>query len=204
MKIITISREFGSGGRELGKRLSDTLGMAYYDREILTALMERTALHEAYLDRKIEEGNLHDFSVTFGRTFSYLKGGMDTAKILAEQQRLIREIAQKGEDFIIIGRNADVALQEYHPLNLFIYADMESKIKRCRERGSEKVTDVELGKYIRQVDKGRKKSREMLSNYVWGQKESYHLCINTSGVSIKEIVPAIAIYANTMLGGKKE
>lgn len=204
MKIITISREFGSGGRELGKRLGDTLGMAYYDREILTALMEKTALDEEYLNRKIEEGNLYGFPVTFGHTFSYLGRGTDTAKLLAEQQMLIREIAKKGEDFIIIGRNADVALQEFHPLNLFVYADMESKVKRCRAREENGLTDGELVKRIRQVDKGRKKSRELLSDRPWGEKESYHLCINTSEVSIKEIVPVIASYANMMLGGRKE
>lgn len=120
MKIITVSREFGSGGRELGKRLADALGMQYYDREILTALAEQTAMDEAYVSKKMEQGNMQHFPITFARTFSYGGGENNTAKLLAEQQKLLKKIAEKGGDFIIIGRNADIALGEYHPLNLFV------------------------------------------------------------------------------------
>lgn len=200
MKIITISREFGSGGRELGKRLADTLGIQYYDREILTALTEKTALDEVYVSRKMEQGNVHHFPITFARTFSYPKSESNTAKLLAEQQKLLKKIAEKGEDFVITGRNADIALEEFQPLNLFVYADMESKVKRCMAREEGNLTAAEMVKRIRQVDKGRKKSRELMTERAWGAKEAYHLCINTSDVTIKEIVPAVAEYAKIMLG----
>lgn len=200
MKIITISREFGSGGRELGKRLADAMGMQYYDREILTALTEETALDEAYVSRKMEQGNVHHFPITFARTFSYPRNESNTAKLLAEQQKLLKKIAEKGEDFVMIGRNADIALEEFQPLNLFVYADMESKVNRCMAREEGDLTAAEMVKRIRQVDKGRKKSRELMTKRAWGAKEAYHLCINTSGVTIKEIVPAIAEYAKIMLG----
>lgn len=200
MKIITISREFGSGGRELGKRLADAMGMQYYDREILTALTEETALDEAYVSRKMEQGNVHHFPITFARTFSYPRNESNTAKLLAEQQKLLKRIAEKGEDFVMIGRNADIALEEFQPLNLFVYADMESKVNRCMAREEGDLTAAEMVKRIRQVDKGRKKSRELMTEWAWGAKEAYHLCINTSGVTIKEIVPAIAEYAKIMLG----
>lgn len=200
MKIITISREFGSGGRELGKRLADAMGMQYYDREILTALTEETALDEAYVSRKMEQGNVHHFPITFARAFSYPRNESNTAKLLAEQQKLLKKIAEKGEDFVMIGRNADIALEEFQPLNLFVYADMESKVNRCMAREEGDLTAAEMVKRIRQVDKGRKKSRELMTERAWGAKEAYHLCINTSGVTIKEIVPAIAEYAKIMLG----
>lgn len=200
MKIITISREFGSGGRELGKRLADAMGMQYYDREILTALTEETALDEAYVSRKMEQGNVHHFPITFARTFFYPRNESNTAKLLAEQQKLLKKIAEKGEDFVMIGRNADIALEEFQPLNLFVYADMESKVNRCMAREEGDLTAAEMVKRIRQVDKGRKKSRELMTEWAWGAKEAYHLCINTSGVTIKEIVPAIAEYAKIMLG----
>ena len=71
MKIITISREFGSGGREIGKRISDILNMNYYDREILTAIAKNTEMDERYIESIINNGSIHSFPLTFGRdTFS--------------------------------------------------------------------------------------------------------------------------------------
>ena len=148
MRIITVGREFGSGGRELGKRLADELSMNYYDREILTALAGKLKMDESYISEKVDRGLLSAIPVSFGRTFSYRQ--QDTVKILAEQQNIIREIAKKGEDFVIVGRNADVILAQYHPFRIFVYADMESKLNRCKER--EELED--LAKRIRQVDKG--------------------------------------------------
>ena len=73
MNIITISREFGSGGRELGKRLAEALGYAYYDREILSMLAEQTDLNEDYLERTLEENSLTNlYPITIGQTFSIM------------------------------------------------------------------------------------------------------------------------------------
>ncbi len=198
MRIITIGREFGSGGRELGKRLADELSMNYYDKEILTAIADKLQMDENYIGKKADGGLLHAIPLSFGRTFAYRQ--QDTVRILVEQQKIIREIAEKGEDFVIVGRNADVILKQYHPFRLFVYADMESKLCRCKERGegNESWTDEELAKRIRQVDKGRAKNRELLSGSMWGRKESYDLCVNTSGVLVKEIVPVVADYANVI------
>lgn len=71
MKIITISREFGSGGREIGKRISDILNMNYYDREILTAIAKNTEMDERYIESIINNGSIHSFPLTFGRTKPY-------------------------------------------------------------------------------------------------------------------------------------
>lgn len=218
MRIITIGREFGSGGRELGKRLADKLEMNYYDKEILTAIAKKLQMDESYISQKADLGFLSAIPVSFGRTFAYRQ--QDTVKILVEQQNIIREIAEKGEDFVIVGRNADVILKKYQPLKLFVYADMESKIRRCKEReaaqegtqdkireelqktGKAQWQEEELARKIRQVDKGRAKNRELLSGSAWGRKESYDLCVNTSGITIKEIIPAIAEYANIMFRRK--
>ena len=72
MKIITVSREFGSGGRELGKRLSDCLGWPYYDREIISAVARRNALDEGYVEDALEQGDFRGVPLTIGRTFAYL------------------------------------------------------------------------------------------------------------------------------------
>lgn len=197
MRIITVGREFGSGGRELGKRLADELYMNYYDREILTALAGKLKMDESYISEKVDRGLLSAIPVSFGRTFSYRQ--QDTVKILAEQQNIIREIAKKGEDFVIVGRNADVILAQYHPFRIFVYADLESKLNRCKEREERE----DLAKRIRQVDKGRAKNRELLFGSIWGRKENYDLCVNTSGVVIKEIVPLIAEYVNLSFKGER-
>ena len=93
MKIITISREFGSGGREIGKRISDILNMNYYDREILTAIAKNTEMDERYIESIINNGSIHSFPLTFGRTFSYSSDINNKAVLLAQQHKIIKEIA---------------------------------------------------------------------------------------------------------------
>ena len=168
MNIITISREFGSGGREVGKRLADALGYAYYDREILTALAEDTRMDTEYLERALEQGSFAAlYPVTFGRTFSYHTG--HASGLLARQTKLLHMLAAK-DHCVLVGRNANVVLEEYRPLRLFVYADMETKIRRCRERETNGVlrSDQEYEKQIRRVDKQRAKLHAMLCPYPWG------------------------------------
>lgn len=198
MKIITISREFGSGGREVGKRLADALGFAYYDREIITAVAQKSSFDEEYVEKTLERGMPRTFSISFGRTFSFPDVAQQNyTKMLVAQQQFISDIAKKGEDFIIVGRAADVILQEHNPLNLFVYAEMSSKIKRCRERAKdgENMTDREYSRKIKQVDLGRAVNRQLLADGGWGDKESYHLCINTTDAEIKKLIDPIAAFA---------
>ncbi|MBQ8029694.1 MAG: cytidylate kinase-like family protein [Clostridia bacterium] len=205
MKIITISREFGSGGRELGKRLADALGFAYYDREIITAVAQKISLDEDYVEKTLENGIPRSFSFSFGRTFSFPDVAQQNyTKLLIAQQQFISDIAKKGENFVIVGRGADVILEDYEPLNIFIYAQMESKIKRCRERAPEEesLTDRELSRKIKQVDSGRAVHRQLLTKDGWGEKESYHLCINTTDTSIKSLIPSVAAFANSWFDKK--
>lgn len=196
MDIVTVSREFGSGGRELGKRLADELGCAYYDREIITAIAKGCDLDEKYVEQFLEKGRSTGFAVTFGRTFSYLTPLQNEAmKILIAEQKIIKELAGKG-NCVIVGRGADVVLRDMQPLNLFVYADMPSKLERCRQRAGdgEQIAEAKLIKTIKRIDDGRRKHYELMSNLKWGAKEGYHLCINTSGWTIKELVPSISDY----------
>lgn len=195
MNLITISREFGSGGRELGKRLADALEYAYYDREILTALAEDTRMDPDYLERVLEQGTFSSmYPVTFGRTFSYHTSR--TTELLARQTKLLRMLADK-HNCVLVGRNANVILEDRHPLRIFVYADMATKIKRCRarEQSGTLLTDQEYEKQIRRVDKQRAKTHALLCPYPWGDVRGYDLCINTSGVEIKEMIPSICAYA---------
>lgn len=166
MKIITISREFGSGGREIGKRISDILNMNYYDREILTAIAKNTEMDERYIESIINNGSIHSFPLTFGRTFSYSSDINNKAVLLAQQNKIIKEIAARNKDFVIVGRSSNEILKEYKPFNIFVYANMKEKIKRCRERdnNSSDVSDCELEKQIRRIDRRRAESHALVSD----------------------------------------
>ena len=100
-------------------------------------------------------------------------------------------------DMIIVGRGADVILSKYKPLNIFVYADTESKLARCRWRApkNEQYSDKELARKIKQVDTGRARQRRLITDKEWGKKENYHLCINTTDAIIKNLVSPLAAYA---------
>lgn len=203
-KIITISREFGSGGREIGKRLSDKLGIAYYDREIITKIAQETGMSDKYIENISEKG-IYPCALQFAKSFTTYSTIQNTqTDMLVTQQRILKEIAEKG-NCIIIGRGANVILKEYNPINLFIYANIGSKIKRCREKRTEyeKFTDKELKNKLAQIDKNREKHHSLISNEVWGDKSNYHLCINTSNIEIKKIVPALSEYIQTWFRRKE-
>ena len=197
MNIITISREFGSGGREVGKRIADILGYAYYDREIITAIAEKHDFNENYVESMLENGFSFCMPITYGRTFSYSDvGGQQAIQLLSTQCRMLREIASKG-NCVIVGRSANIILEDMNPLNIFVHADIESKLRRCRERApeNENLKDSELRRKIKQIDSNRAKHQRFLSEKKWGNKEGYHLCVNTSGADIKAISSIIAEYA---------
>lgn len=113
--------------------------------------------------------------------------------VYQEQARIITEMAQKS-DCVIVGRCGDYILKEYEPFRIFVYADMESKLKRCREKASEeeKMTDKELKQHILGIDRKRAKYYQFYTGHKWGDKLNFDVCINTSRVVIKEIVPAVA------------
>ena len=193
-RIITVSREFGSGGREVGKRLAETLGVAYYDREIITAVAQQSGLAEEYIASISERGINAYYPITFGHTFSYSAGIIDPqVEVMNEQNKLLKSLAEKG-DCVIVGRCADVVLREFKPFNLFVYADQASKVKRCLERQSadEKLTENELKRRMAKVDKGRARYRALFTDSRWGERSAYHLCVNTTGWDMHALVEGLA------------
>lgn len=198
MHIITISREFGSGGRELGKRLADQLGYRYYDREIISAISERSHMDSNYVENALEKPVWQMPSPTFRHSFA-VPGLFQTEQLnlLLEQRDVLEDIAKKGEDCVIVGRNADVVLSEHSPLSLFVCADMEAKLRRCRERAAqeEQLTDKQMMQKIKSIDRNRAKVREMITGSKWGDRAAYDLIINTSGWNLKELIPAVADFA---------
>ena len=194
-RIITIGREFGSGGRELGRRLSEELGFAYYDQEIISEIAQRTKMSEQYVQSIVEHKPSFSFPIHIGRSFYPAPAPVfdQSMSVYQEQARIITEMAHKS-DCVIVGRCGDYILKEYEPFRMFVYADIESKMKRCREKASEeeKMTDKELKQHILGIDKKRAKYYEFYTGHKWGDKLNFDLCINTSRTVIKEIVPAVA------------
>lgn len=194
--IITIAREFSSGGRELGRRLADELKIAYYDKEILEAIQKKTPYSISYIEEVSEHRPILLPPINYGMSFSLypdvsLQQSID---VHTAQNEIIKEYATKG-DCVIIGRGADYTLKDMHPFRIFVYADMESKIARCfkREAKGEALTEKQLSKKIGQIDKKRKDYYEYYTGTKWGAKENYDLMINTSNVDIKELAHNLAL-----------
>ncbi len=192
-QVITIGREFGSGGRELGKRLAERLGYAYYDKEIIEEIAKRTQLAESYVHQIVEQKAGVFFPITIGRTLHHVHPvGSDYmlkqyTAVYTEQANVLREMAEKS-NCIIVGRCADYILKEHKPLRLFVYADMASKLERCKLKAEEHegLSDKDLKKKIRRVDRSRAKYYQYYTGHKWGNRSNYDLCINTSTISVKE------------------
>lgn len=207
MNTITIGREFGSGGRELGKRLAEELGYAYYDEEILAAIAEKSGLAKEYVVGIVEQEIPKAYPIRYGRTLRTAgRYNEQPIKVLRAQEEVLRELAQKS-DCVIVGRCADIILKDLNPLNLFVHASMDSKVQRCRFKAAadEQLSDRELQKLIRKTERQRKNYYETISDQSWGAKENYHLCINTTsrninGKEIKVHIPAIAAFCRSWFG----
>lgn len=189
-RIITIGREFGSGGREFGRRLAEELHIEYYDREIITEVAKRTKLTEEYIHMVTEQRPHALFPITVGRSINLMadQSFYMVQSVYAEQSRILRELAEKS-DCVVVGRCADYILRDWEPFRVFVYAEMESRIRRCQERSTaeEKLSDKDMRRSIQDVDRSRAKYYSFYTGQKWGDKEYYDLCINTTNRDIKEL-----------------
>ena len=194
-KIITVSREFGSGGREFGRRLADVLGIEYYDKEIVTEISKHTSLSENYVKQIIDHKPHNLYPITIGRSILYVENPdfQHAQSIYTAQREIIRDLAGKS-DCVIVGRCADYILQDMNPVRIFVYADMGSRIRRCMERLSEDehFTEKEMTQRIKSIDRDRSKYYEYYTGLKWGNRLNYDLCINTTNMVIKDVVPTFA------------
>ncbi len=195
-KIITIGREFGSGGRELGRRLAEELDFEYYDKEIITAIAEKTSMSQEYVQEVLEGKPHHLYPITIGQSMFIADSFyiQQEQSIYLAQSEIIRELAQKS-NCVIVGRCADFILQDLKPFRIFVYADIESRIARCIARNSDAekhLTEKEMKKQILSIDKNRAKYYDYYTGNKWGDKNNYDLCINTTGFVIKDIATVIS------------
>lgn len=176
-RIITISREFGSGGRFIGEEVAKKLGIAYYDKNIIGQIAEKSGLSPEYIQENAE------LSPKKG-LFAYAFSGRDiTGKSVEDmvyeaQRNIILDLAEK-EPCVIIGRNADYILKDRDDvLNVFIHGDMPEKIKRIT--GLYNVKEKEAVKTMADTDKRRRTNYNFYTDQNWGKASNYTLCLNSS------------------------
>ena len=176
-RIITISRELGSGGRFIGEEVAKKLGIAYYDKNIIGQIAEKSGLSPEYIQENTE------LSPKKG-LFAYAFSGRDiTGKSVEDmvyeaQRNIILELAEK-EPCVIIGRNADYILKDRDDvLNVFIHGDMPEKIKRIT--GLYNVKEKEAVKTMADTDKRRRTNYNFYTDQNWGKASNYTLCLNSS------------------------
>ena len=176
-RIITISREFGSGGRFIGEEVAKKLGIAYYDKNIINEIAEKSGLSPEYIQENAE------LSPKKG-LFAYAFAGRDiTGKSVEDlvyeaQRKVILELAEK-ESCVIIGRNADYILKDRDDvLNVFIHGDTPEKIQRITRLYN--VEEQKVVKMMVDIDKRRMANYNFYTNQKWGKASNYTLCLNSS------------------------
>ena len=176
-RIITISREFGSGGRFIGEEVAKKLGIAYYDKNIINEIAEKSGLSPEYIQENAE------LSPKKG-LFAYAFAGRDiTGKSVEDlvyeaQRKVILELAEK-EPCVIIGRNADYILKDRDDvLNVFIHGDTPEKIQRITRLYN--VEEQKVVKMMVDIDKRRMANYNFYTNQKWGKASNYTLCLNSS------------------------
>ena len=196
-RIITIGRQFGSGGREIGIKLSEKLGIPFYDKEIITLAAEAGGIDPKIIAENEEKrakgvmGRMSFASFKYNPTIS--------DGIFLHQCAAIKTIAKEGP-CVIVGRCADFVLQDTNAINVFIGASMPFKIARKRAMAEEKenYTDQQMEKYINDINKARKNYYEHYTNRTWGHISDYHLCIHSDLVGIEGSVNTILTYLDNI------
>ncbi len=201
MRIITVSRQFGSGGRELGKRLADYLGWDYYDREIIEALSQEQGLDPEYVHKMLSSHGWHHYQLTYRNSFHQsLTGVRRGTELLVRQREILREIAEAGNDCVIVGRDADVILHEENPFRIFVCAEIQSRLERCmryeeKKASEERLTEKEILRNIRRIDRNRRYTREVLTGRTAADGSTFDLTVNATGWNIKKLAEAVAEFS---------
>ena len=205
-KIITISREYGSGGRLIGKLVSENLGYSFYDREIIDMAAQESGLSPEFI--KKTEQNLSSgflYNLLLGTSYSGSNGTPSSLngpqmlpladQVFNAERKVILDLAKKGS-CVIVGRCADYILNTSEEidskelLNVFIYGDLEEKLKRIEELYKE--PEQAAKKNIQQIDKRRANHYNTFTEATWGDRKNYDLMINSSTAGIEETARIIA------------
>lgn len=187
--IITISREFGSGGRKIGEEVAKKLGYNYYDKQIIDKAAQESGLSAEFIEK---EEQTFSNSILFNLATSggqFGVGGTSLVdKIYVSESKAIKSFAKEGP-CVIVGRCADYVLRDENCFNVFIYANEEFKKNRIiKEYGFE---EKEANKLIKSRDKTRARHYNYYCERLWGDRKNYHLMVNSSAFGLEEAVNLI-------------
>lgn len=186
-KIITISREFGAGGSEIGRLVAKTLNYEFYDKEIiLKAARESNVDVESLLrwDEKVP------MNFGFAQSLFDFYNKPLSEKLFEVQQQVIKEIGEKG-NCVIVGRNANTILKEFdNGLHVFVHAEPYWRLERMKKIMPD-ATEAEITEEMRMIDKKRKKFCSYYTNTEFGVADYYDICMNTSKLGIETCVDVI-------------
>lgn len=194
-KIVTISRQYGSGGKYIGENLAKAMGVPCYDEKLIDMVAKESGFAESFVAEKGERmtGSLLfniASSLSFANNvFSTNNGVTLQDEIYFTQNRIIKELADKGP-CVIVGRCADYILREREDcLNVFIFADNESKIERAEKYFN--ITREEAPAVLKKKDKARANHYKYYTDQEWGMASNYDLCLNSGLIGIEGCVKAI-------------
>ena len=205
-KIITISREYGSGGRLIGKLVAETLGYDFYDKEIIDMAAQESGLSPDFI--KKTEQNLSSgflYNLLLGSSYSGTANGAASIngtqmlpladQVFNAERKVILDLAKK-ENCVIVGRCADYILKASDEidskslLNVFIYGNLEEKLKRIEDLYKE--PEQAAKKTIQQIDKRRANHYNTFTEATWGDRKNYDIMINSSTAGIEETARLIS------------
>ena len=197
-KVITITREFGSGGRTIGKRTAEKLGYDFYDWNLVTEIAKESGFAPSFV-----EENLEDAQNYVPWLFSLQSAGNDLSdQLFAAQRKVILDLAEKG-NCVIVGRCADYILRKRSDtLSCFVWAHKEAKKKRIVEEYGE--TEVKIDKRMKDKDKKRKAHYEYYTSRKWGKAFYYDLCLDSGILGIENCVSTIVSLAENFPGIQRE
>ncbi len=191
--VITISRQYGSGGRFVARKLAEKLGIPFYDNEIITMAAKESGYAENLFE-KAEQVSTHSllYSLSMFGTAAGVYGLPLSDKVFLIQSDIIKECAAKGP-CVIVGRCSDYVLKEQNNLiNFFLYSDIESRVKRVQKYYDNDAKDLRAD--IERRDKKRATYYNYYTTQRWGDIENYHLSIHTDAVGIDSCVDILEAF----------
>ena len=197
-KIITITRQYGSGGHDIGKLLAEKLGIGFYDKELISLAAKESGISPevfAKADERMSNSLLYTLSTglyNYGSGFSAMGDLPMNDRLYILQHKIIKEKAEK-EVFVVVGRCADYILKEYeNVVKVFIYADLDVRAKRAVER--QDIEPSRVRQAVSKADKNRANYYSFYSGQKWGAPENYDLCINSTHLSTGQAADLIMDY----------
>lgn len=200
---ITIGRQLGSGGHQIGEKLASQLKISFYDKKLIQIASRESGLGKEFFEQ-VDEKTKHHFlggRLTIFGSFggeNYSSNYLSDERLFTIQSDVIKNLAEK-KSAVFVGRCADYVLKNNpHCLNIFISADMNDRIKLISK--NKNLSTEEAKEFIDKIDKKRSEYYDYFSNKVWGNANSYHLCINSSVLGIDETVNFIRQFVSKKIG----